>query len=326
MENVLVTGANGFLGSALVRELIPQFNVKALVRVTSNLANLKELDLEIVNGDLRDRDSLISACKNVDYIFHAAADYRLWVKNSKELYKTNVDGTRNLLEAAYKIGIKKFIYTSSVAALGSNPDDSPANEETPVTIEQMVGHYKKSKFLAEQEVLAFYRDTSFPIVIVNPSTPVGPRDIKPTPTGRMLKDAANQKIPAYVNTGLNLVHVNDVAKGHLLALKKGRSGRKYILGGNNYSLLEILKMVADMKGNKTSFFRLNRHMLYPVAFIWELVASTLNLKEPLLTIDGLKMASKKMFFSSERAKAELGYTYRDPREGIEEAIKWFSEN
>ena len=326
MENVLVTGANGFLGSALVRELIPHFNVKALVRVTSNLTNLKGLDLELVNGELRDKDSLISACKNVDYIFHAAADYRLWVKNSKELYKTNVDGTRNLLKVAYKIGIKKFIYTSSVAALGTNADGSPANEETPVTIEQMVGHYKKSKFLAEQEVLAFYRDTRFPIVIVNPSTPVGPRDIKPTPTGRMLKDAANQKIPAYVNTGLNLVHVNDVAKGHLLALKKGRSGRKYILGGNDYSLLEILKTVADIKGDKASFFWLNQHMLYPVAFIWELVASTLNLKEPLLTIDGLKMASKKMYFSSERAKAELGYTYRDPRQGIEEAIRWFSEN
>ena len=326
MENVLVTGANGFLGSALVRELIPHFNVKALVRVTSNLTNLKGLDLELVNGELRDKDSLISACKNVDYIFHAAADYRLWVKNSKELYKTNVDGTRNLLKVAYKIGIKKFIYTSSVAALGTNADGSPANEETPVTIEQMVGHYKKSKFLAEQEVLAFYRDTRFPIVIVNPSTPVGPRDIKPTPTGRMLKDAANQKIPAYVNTGLNLVHVNDVAKGHLLALKKGRSGRKYILGGNDYSLLEILKTVADIKGDKASFFRLNQHMLYPVAFIWELVASTLNLKEPLLTIDGLKMASKKMYFSSERAKAELGYTYRDPKQGIEEAIRWFSEN
>ena len=187
-------------------------------------------------------------------------------------------------------------------------------------------HYKRSKFLAEQTVLSFFKDTRFPIIIVNPSTPIGPRDIKPTPTGRILKDAANQLIPAYVNTGLNLVHVDDVAMGHFLALKKGIPGRKYILGGENYSLLEILRMVAQIQGTREPMIRLNRHMLYPFAWLWELSAFLFNLNEPLLTVDGLKMASKKMYFSSERAKDELGYNYRDPKQGIIDAINWFAKN
>ncbi len=325
-ENILVTGANGFLGSALVRLLKQHFNVKTLVRKTSDLTNLKGQDIEVIRGDLRDKDSLIRACKGVDIVFHAAADYRLWARYPVELYESNVTGTKNLLEIAYKSDVKKLVYTSSVATLGTNSDGSPANEETPVAIEQMIGHYKKSKFLAEETALSFFADTQFPIIIVNPSTPIGPRDIKPTPTGRVLKDAANQLIPAYVNTGLNLVHVDDVAIGHLLALKHGIPGRKYILGGEDYSLLEILKTVAQIQENREPMIRLNRHMLYPFAWLWELSAFLFNLKEPLLTVDGLKMASKKMYFSSERAKKELGYTYRDPKQGIVDAINWFAEN
>lgn len=325
-ENVLVTGANGFLGSALVRQLKQKFNVKTLVRKTSDLTNLEGQNIEVIYGDLRDKDSLFRACRGVYAVFHAAADYRLWVRNSEELYESNVTGTKNLLEAAYKSDVKKLVYTSSVAALGTNPDGAPANEETPVAIEQMIGHYKRSKFLAEQTVLSFFKDTRFPIIIVNPSTPIGPRDIKPTPTGRILKDAANQLIPAYVNTGLNLVHVDDVAMGHFLALKKGIPGRKYILGGENYSLLEILRMVAQIQGAREPMIRLNRHMLYPFAWLWELSAFLFNLNEPLLTVDGLKMASKKMYFSSERAKDELGYNYRDPKQGIIDAINWFAKN
>ena len=325
-QNVLVTGANGFLGSALVRQLKQEFNVKTLVRKTSDLTNLVGQDIKVIRGDLRDKDSLIHACKEVDIVFHAAADYRLWVRYPKELYESNVTGTKNLLEAAYKSDVKKVIYTSSVAALGTNSDGSPADEETPVAIEQMIGHYKKSKFLAEEAVLSFFSDTQFPIVIVNPSTPIGPRDIKPTPTGRVLKDAANQLIPAYVDTGLNLVHVDDVAIGHLLALKRGIPGRKYILGGENYSLLEILKTVAQIQGTREPIIRLNRHILYPFAWLWELSAFLFNLKEPLLTVDGLKMASKKMYFSSDRAEKELGYTYRNPKQGIIDAINWFTNN
>lgn len=324
--NVLITGANGFLGSALVRQLTQQFNVKTLIRKTSDLTNLKGQAVEVVEGDLRDKDSLIRACKDIEVVFHAAADYRLWVRDPRDLYESNVTGTKNMVEAAYRSNVKKLVYTSSVATLGTNQNGSPANEETPVAIEQMIGHYKKSKFLAEEAVLSFFKKTQFPIIIVNPSTPIGPRDIKPTPTGRMIKDAANQLIPAYVNTGLNLVHVDDVAIGHLLALKHGVPGRKYILGGEDYSLFEILKTVAQIQGAKEPMIQLNRHILYPFAWLWELFASLFNLKEPLLTVDGLKMASKKMYFSSERAKKELSYTYRDPKQGIIDAINWFSAN
>ena len=323
----LITGAAGFVGAAVLRELLKKgHKVKALVRQSSVLDNLKNLDVEIVQGDLKDRDSLKRCIKDCKYLFHVAADYRLWVPRPQEIYQNNVVGTENLMEEALNSEIEKIVYTSSVAVLGKPINGDIANEKTPVNVSQMIGHYKKSKFLAEEKVKELYKTRKLPVVIVNPAAPVGPRDIKPTPTGKMVLDAAMKKIPAYLDTGLNIVHVDDVAKGHMQAFNKGKLGERYILGGENLTLKEMLEIISILCGNKPPKIRLPRKPLYPIGYVFEIFARLFNIKNPMLTVDMIRMAEKKMFFSSEKAKKELNYKYKSAKNALKDAIQWFIDN
>ena len=323
----LITGATGFVGAAVSRELLKKgHKVKALVRQSSVLDNLKNLDVEIVHGDLKDKDSLKRCLKDCKYLFHVAADYRLWVPKPKEIYENNVTGTENLMEEALSLGIEKIVYTSSVAVLGKPIEGDVADEKTPVNVDQMIGHYKKSKYLAEEKVKELYKTKKLPVVIVNPAAPVGPRDIKPTPTGKMILDAAMKKIPAYLDTGLNIVHVDDVAKGHLQAFNKGILGERYILGGENMTFKEILEMISVLCGHNPPKIQLPKKPLYPIGYIFEIFARLFNLKNPMLTVDMIRMAEKKMFFSSEKAKKELNYKYKSAKNALKDAIQWFIDN
>jgi dihydroflavonol-4-reductase len=322
----LVTGANGFLGSAVVRALLAEGTaVRALARPGSDRRNLVGLDVEVVDGDLTQPDSLRRAAAGCSAVFHVAADYRLWVADPQPMYRANVDGSVNVLEAAAAAGATRMVYTSSVAVLGINRDRTPADEETPVTLADMVGHYKRSKFLAEQAVRRRAAELQFPIVTVNPSTPIGPRDIKPTPTGRILLDAAAGRMPAFVDTGLNLVHVDDVAAGHVLAAKLGVPGERYVLGGDDFTLEQILRLVAEHVGQRASTIRLPHWSVYPMAVAAEAVARFTR-REPRVTLDGLRMSKKHMYFSSAKAQRELGYRWRDPRLAVAAAVDWFKAN
>jgi dihydroflavonol-4-reductase len=322
----LVTGANGFLGSAVVRALLAEGTaVRALVRRGSDRRNLAGLDVSVADGDVTDPPSLRRAAAGCAGVFHVAADYRLWVADPKAMYRANVDGSLNVLEAAASVGAERMVYTSSVAVLGLNRDRSPADEETPVTLEDMVGHYKRSKFLAEQAVRKRAAELAFPVVTVNPSTPIGPRDIKPTPTGRILLDAAAGRMPAFVDTGLNLVHVDDVALGHCAAFRIGTPGERYILGGDDFTLQQILTLVAEHMGRRASTIRLPHWSVYPVAVAAETVAR-ITKREPRVTLDGVRMSKKHMYFSSRKAQRELQYRWRDPRFAIAAAIDWFKGN
>jgi len=296
--------------------------VRALVRSGSDRRNLDGLDVEVAAGDLTDRDSLRRAAAGCRLVFHVAADYRLWVADPKPMYRSNVDGSVNVLEAAAAAGAERLVYTSSVAVLGLNKDRTPADEDTPVTVEDMVGHYKRSKFLAEQAVRKRGAEIEFPVVTVNPSTPIGPRDVKPTPTGRILLDAAAGRMPAFVDTGLNLVHVDDVAQGHLAAWRMGRPGERYILGGEDFTLQQILVLVAEHVGRRASTIRLPHWSVYPLAVGAEALAK-LTKREPRVTLDGVRMSTKHMYFSSRKAQRELGYRWRDPRLGVAAAVDWF---
>jgi len=322
----LVTGANGFLGSAVVRALLADgAHVRALVRLGSDRRNLDGLDVEIAAGDLTDRESLRRAAAGCDAVYHVAADYRLWAADFGPMYRANVEGSVNVLEAAAEAGASRMVYTSSVAVLGINPDRTPADEATPVTVDDMVGHYKRSKFMAEEAVRKRAQELGFPVVTVNPSTPIGPRDIKPTPTGRILLDAAAGRMPAFVDTGLNLVHVDDVAEGHLAALKAGVAGQRYILGGDDFTLQQILVLVAEHVGRRASTIRLPHWSVYPLAVAAEALAM-LTKREPRVTLDGLRMSKKHMYFSSRKAQRDLGYRWRDPRLAVAAAVDWFKAN
>jgi len=320
----LITGATGFVGSAVLRQLIAAgHSVCALVRPRSDRRNLSGLPVEIALGDLTDRPSLDRALVGCSALFHVAADYRLWVPRSHEIYETNVTGTRNIMLAAAHAGVKRIVYTSSVATLGLTADGSPADENTQVSLADMIGHYKRSKFLAEAEVKRLARKEGLPVVIVNPSTPVGPRDIKPTPTGRIIVDAARGRMPAYVDTGLNLVHVDDVAIGHLLAFERGAIGERYILGCRNMTLKEILCELAAITGQKPPRFCLPHNLVFPVACMAELWTRMTGGREPRVTLDGVRLAKKRMFFSSEKAKRTLGFHPRAVEEAFHEAVDWF---
>ena len=322
----LVTGANGFLGSAVVRALLADgLAVRAFVRSGSDRRNLDGLDVEVAVGDLTDRASVRRAAAGCDAVFHVAADYRLWVADSKPMYRANVDGSVNMLEAAAEAGAKGMVYTSSVAVLGLNKDRTPADEETPVALADMVGHYKRSKYLAEATVRKRAAELGFPVVTVNPSTPIGPRDVKPTPTGRILLDAAAGRMPAFVDTGLNLVHVDDVAAGHLAAARLGVPGERYILGGDDFTLQQILELVAEHVGRRASTIRLPHWSVYPLAVGAEAIAM-LTKREPRVTLDGLRMSKKHMYFSSRKAQRELQYRWRDPRLAVAAAVDWFKAN
>ena len=327
-KKVLVTGASGFVGSAVARLLIDSgFIVSTLVRSTSSLDNLKGLNVEIVYGDLKDQNSLGIALKDCQYLFHVAADYRLWSLKPQELYDNNVRGTENIMRAALKADVKKIVYTSSVATLGLHMDGTPSNENTPVTFSDMIGDYKKSKFLAEEVVSKMIKEEGLPAVIVNPSTPVGPGDIKPTPTGKLILDAAAGKIPAFVDTGLNWVHVDDVAVGHLLALEKGKFGERYILGNENFSMKELLTKIASITGRSAPKIQLPHNFVLPIAYVAEWWANiTKSKKEPMATVSGVKLSKKKMYFSVDKAKMELGYSPRDVMIALNDAVDWYKEN
>ncbi len=320
---VLLTGASGFVGSAVLRQLLERgHEVRALVRPTSSRSNLMGLDVDAVEGDLLDPASLSRAGQGCRVFFHVAADYRLWARNPGLLRRTNVEGTRNAMNAAIENRVDRFVYTSSVATLGLHPDGQPANEETPSGIESMIGPYKQSKFEAEALVTAWVRDGRLDAVIVNPSTPVGPRDIKPTPTGRLVRDAATGHMPAYVDTGLNIVHVDDVARGHLQALEHGRTGERYILGGDNRALRDLLEDVARCAHRSPPKLRLPLRPLWPLALAAEAWGQMTG-REPRLTRDALAMARKKMYFSSAKAESELGYVHRPSLVAIQDAVRWF---
>lgn len=321
----LVTGATGFVGSAVARKLLAAgFRLRLLTRKGSDRRNLEGLDAEIVEGDLTDAASLARAVAGCGAVFHVAADYRLWAPNPDELYQANVEGTRALLTAAVAAGVGRIVYTSSVAVLGIPKDGTPGDEATPVTVSDMIGHYKRSKFLAE-EVAREFAANGAPVVIVNPSTPIGPRDVKPTPTGRVVRDAAAGKMPAYVDTGLNVAHVDDVADGHLLAYFKGRIGERYVLGGTDLSLREILALIADIVGRKPPKIRLPHAAVMPVAYVAEALARITG-RPPVATIEEIRMSKKRMFFSYAKAQRELGYSPRPARAALEDAVRWFRDN
>ncbi|KVV39567.1 NAD-dependent dehydratase [Burkholderia territorii] len=320
---VLVTGASGFVGSAVARIAQQKgYAVRVLVRPTSPRTNVADLDAEIVTGDMRDETSMRAALRGVRYLLHVAADYRLWAPDPHEIERANLEGAVATMRAARAEGVERIVYTSSVATLKVTSAGDPSDENRPLTAEQAIGVYKRSKVLAERAVERMIADEGLPAVIVNPSTPIGPRDVKPTPTGRIIVEAALGKIPAFVDTGLNLVHVDDVAHGHFLALEHGRIGERYILGGENLPLQQMLADIAQMTNRKAPTIALPRWPLYPLAVGAEAVAKFTK-KEPFVTVDGLRMSKNKMYFTSAKAERELGYRARPYREGLRDALDWF---
>jgi dihydroflavonol-4-reductase len=321
----LVTGATGFVGSAVARALLARGQpVRVLARPNNDRRNLAGLAVEIAEGAMEDPRSLARAVAGCRYVYHVAADYRIWVPDPAPMFRANVDGTRDLLTAALEAGAERVVYTSSVATLGLVAGGS-ADEETPSSIDDMIGPYKRSKFAAEEVVRELVRERGLPVVIVNPSTPVGPGDIKPTPTGRLILEAARGQMPAFVDTGLNIVHVDDVAEGHLAAAEKGRIGGRYILGGENMALAEILAEVAQAVGRRPPWLRVPHGVLFPIAIGAEMAARVTG-RDPFVTLDGVRMSRKKMYFTSEKASHELGYAPRPAREAIADAVRWFEAN
>ncbi|GBQ71357.1 epimerase [Ameyamaea chiangmaiensis NBRC 103196] len=322
----LITGATGFVGSAVARTLAARgHRLRLMTRRNSDRSNLAGLEAELVEGDLSSPATFAEAVRGCRYVFHVAADYRLWVPDPAPMMTANVEGTRLLMLAAQDAGVERIVYCSSVAALGLIGDGSVSDENTPVHEHGVIGIYKRSKYRAEQEVLRLVRERGLDCVIVNPSTPVGPRDIKPTPTGQMILDCAAARMPAYVETGVNIVHVDDVAEGHALALERGRTGEKYILGGEDYLLRDLFAMTSELAGVKPPRISLPQEVLWPVAVVSEWLSRGFGI-EPRVTREMLAMSRKKMFFSSDKARAELGYAPRPAREAVRDAIDWFRAN
>jgi dihydroflavonol-4-reductase len=321
----LVTGATGFVGSAVARALVgARFRVRALVRQGSPRFHLDGLDLEFIEGDIRDADAVRRAIAGSRYVFHVAADYRLWARDRSEIFAANVDGTRNIMQEAVRAGTERVVYTSSVATLGLRSDGSPADEAVRLTEEEGIGAYKRSKIAAERLVEAMIANEGLPAVIVNPSTPIGPRDVKPTPTGRIIVEAALGRIPAFVDTGLNLVHVDDIADGHIAALRRGLVGERYILGGANVLFADMLADIARLVGRKPPHLRIPRAVAMPVAYAAETVAWFTG-REPFATVDGIRMAAHRMFFTAAKAERDLGFRPRPYLLGLEDAIQWFRQ-
>ena len=322
----LVTGATGFVGAAVARRLLAAgHEVRVLVRPTSVLTNIADLPVEKRIGDLRDPASLRAALEGIEGLFHVAADYRIWAPRPQDLLDSNVIGTGNIMDAALAAGVGRIVYCSSVAAIVPKPYGGIADESLMGTAGEMVGLYKRSKFLAEAEVIRRVAEKGLPAVIVNPSAPMGPRDVKPTPTGRIIVDAARGKIPVYVDTGLNVVHVDDVAEGHLLAFENGKVGERYILGGENLTLKELLTIVAEMTGRKPPKIQIPHAVTIPIGYIAETWCRVFG-GEPIATGDAARMAKKKMFYSSDKAKRDLGYAPRPARDAIADSLSWFKQN
>ncbi len=322
---VFLTGATGFIGGHLLRSLLEAgAEVRCLTRAQSRRRNLDGLDVEVAEGDLRDASTLRSGVEGCEMVFHCAADYRLYSKNPEELYESNVEGTRNLMQAASEVGARRVVYTSSVGALGLEPDGSPADEETPVTLEAMVGHYKRSKFLAER-VADDWVEKGLPIVIVNPSTPIGEGDLKPTATGQMIVDFLNRKTPAYVDTGLNLVDVRDVALGHVRAAEKGRVGEKYILGNRDMSLREIYQTLGSLTGLPAPKVKVP-HWL-PLAWAaLDTGVSRLVGRTPGVPLEAVRLSRYKMYFDASKAVRELGLPQTPVEEPLQRAVDWYRTN
>jgi dihydroflavonol-4-reductase len=325
-QATLVTGASGFLGSAVAKCLLHAgYDVRVLVRPTSPRVNLSALKVEIAEGDLLDTNSIERAMQGIRSVFHVAADYRLWARNPDDIVRTNVEGTRTLMQAAQRAGVERIVYTSSVATLKARPHGVPSDETFPLDPKDAVGAYKYSKVAAERLVEAMIAEQQLPAVIVNPSTPIGPGDVRPTPTGRIIIEAAAGRMPCFIDTGLNLVHVDDAAAGHLAALQKGRIGERYILGGQNVLLGEMLAAITRFAGRAPPKVRLPRLLIYPVAYAAEAAAQVTG-REPFVTTTGLKLAKYHMFFTSAKAERELGYRARPYGEAIADAVNWFREN
>jgi dihydroflavonol-4-reductase len=321
---VLVTGASGFVGSAVARLLVERgFAVRALVRSDRPQTHLAGFDIEFVQGDLRDADAVRKAMAGVRFVFHVAADYRLWARNPAEIIDNNMLSTRLVMEEALRAGVERIVYTSSVATLKTGPTGETHDESVSLEEHQVIGTYKMSKLLAERLVLEKAAG-GLPVTIVNPSTPIGPRDVKPTPTGRLIVEAAAGRVPAFVETGLNMVHVDDVAAGHLAALERGRTGERYILGGQNASLSEILATIAGEVGRRPPRVKIPRRAVFPIAVAAQAVARHTG-REPFITVDGLRMSKNRMFFTAAKAERELGFRARPYAEGIRDAIAWFRE-
>jgi dihydroflavonol-4-reductase len=320
-STILVTGASGFLGSAIAAALRARGHaVRLLARASSPRTNLNPTDV-VCEGDLRDRASLAAALKGARYLFHAAADYRLWARDPEEIRRSNVEGTRLIMEEALSAGLERVVYTSSVATLKLT-DGALSTEDNPLADGEGIGVYKRSKVAAERLVEGMIQRDGLPAVIVNPSTPIGPRDVRPTPTGRIIVEAASGRMPAFVDTGLNLAHVDDVAAGHIAALERGRIGERYILGGDNVLLGDMLADIARLVGRRPPTVKLPLTMLYPIAYGAEVLARLRGV-EPFITSDGLRMARHHMFFDDSKARCELGYASRPYVEGLTDAIAWF---
>ena len=321
-----ITGATGFLGSHVARVLCEQgAKLRLLVRATSNMKNLQGLPAETVTGDLRDPGSLEKAMAGCDTVFHVAADYRLWVRDPQEMYLSNVEGTRALLQAARKNNVRRLVYTSSVATIGFKTNGSLADEDSPVSVSDMIGHYKRSKFMAEQVALEAGR-SGMHVVTVNPTTPVGEGDVKPTPTGRIVLDFLKRKFPAYVETGLNLVDVRECARGHVAALERGQPGQRYILGGENLTLKQILDKLADITGLPSPKLKLPYIFAFATGVIDETITGRMLNKEPRATIDAVRMGKKMMFATSAKAERELGWKIVPVNDALRRAVEWFRAN
>jgi dihydroflavonol-4-reductase len=321
-----VTGATGFLGSHVARVLADQgAQLRLLVRPSSNLKNLQGLKDDTATGDLRDAASLEKAMSGCDTVFHVAADYRLWVRDPAEMYQSNVGGTRAILEAARKNGVQRVVYTSSVATIGFTRDGTPANEDSPVALADMIGHYKRSKFMAEQLAIEAGRG-GMHVVTVNPTTPIGEQDVKPTPTGRIVLDFLKRKFPAYVETGLNLVDVRECARGHVAALEKGRPGERYILGGEDLTLKQILDKLAKITGLTSPKIKLPYFFAFAAGVVDEAITGGLLKREPRATVDTVRMGRKKMFASSAKAERELGWKLVPVDDALGRAVEWFRTN
>ncbi len=321
-----VTGATGFVGSHVARALGEQgANLRLLVRPSSALRNIEDLKADRVSGDLRDKASLKKAVAGCDVVFHVAADYRLWVRNPEEMYRSNVEGTRAILEASRENGVRRVVYTSSVATMGFTSNGHLADEASPVSLANMIGHYKRSKFMAEEVAIEAGR-SGMDVVVVNPTTPVGDRDIKPTPTGRIVVDFLKKKFPAYVDTGLNLVDVDECARGHVSALEKGRSGERYILGGENLTLKQILDKLASITGLPSPTIKVPYVVALATGAVDQVVTGYIRRREPRATIDAVRMGRKKMFVVSSKAERELGWRIVPVDSALRRAVEWFQAN
>jgi dihydroflavonol-4-reductase len=321
-----ITGATGFVGSHVARALAQQgADLRLLVRSNSNQKNLEDLNADLVTGDLRDPATLEKAIAECEVVFHVAADYRLWVRDPEQMYRANVEGTRAILDTARKNHVRRVVYTSSVATMGFTSNGQPADENSPVSLHDMIGPYKRSKFMAEKVAIEA-ADAGQDVVIVNPTTPVGERDIKPTPTGHIVIDFLKKKFPAYVDTGLNLVDVKQCAQGHIAALEKGRSGERYILGGENLTLKQILDRLAAITGLPSPKVKVPYVLALAAGVVDEIVTGRILGREPRATIDAVRMGRKKMFASSAKAERELGWRVLPVDDALRRAVAWFREN